>query len=162
VFKSADQPRKLDLSADHSGPALFAASKELDDHLCSFEGLTGTYQTFSELKACPTGVGILHMDRAPNQRGKEVSNIAAGLGASEEYPVPHDHKFMGGVEGYHSGDLKSGMATMHDVNAPNKLWDFFFENMHDSDNYVRRRGEKETVPLCAGAQSRGVEAQRAC
>jgi hypothetical protein len=142
VFKSSDQTRKLDLSADHANPAVAQAGKELDSHLSSFEGMTGTYQPFSELKARPICVGILRMDGAPNQRGKEMSGIAAGLGASVEYPVPHDHKSMGGVEGFHSGDLKSGMVALHDANAPNQLWCFFFENTRDSDNYVPRRGAK--------------------
>jgi hypothetical protein len=142
VFKSADQARKLDLSADHSDPVLSQAGKELDSFLSSFEGMAGTYQPFSELKARRVCVDILRMDGAPNQRGKEMNGIAAGLGASVEYPVPHGHKSMGGVEGLHSGDLKSGMAALHDANAPNQLWCFFFENTHDSDNYVPRRGVK--------------------
>jgi hypothetical protein len=33
--------------------------------------LTGTYQTFSELEACPSSVGIMRMDGEPNQRDAE-------------------------------------------------------------------------------------------
>jgi hypothetical protein len=68
------------------------------------------------------------MDGAPNQRDKEMSGFAAGLGASVEYPMPHDHKSVGSVEGFHSGDLKNGMASLYDANAPNALWYLFFEN----------------------------------
>jgi hypothetical protein len=55
VFKSADQARKLDSSADHSDPALARASKELDSHVSSFEGMVGSYQPLSVLKAHPVG-----------------------------------------------------------------------------------------------------------
>jgi hypothetical protein len=104
--------------------------------------MVGSYQPLSVLKAHPVGVGIMRMDGAPNQRGKEMSGIAAGLGASVEYPAPHDHKSMGGVEDFNSGDLKSNVASLYDANAPNVLWCLFFENVRDSDNYVSQRGAK--------------------
>jgi hypothetical protein len=49
---------------------------------------------------------------------------------------------MGAIEGYHSGDLKAGMASLHDAGAPIFTWCFFMENARNADNYVPRRGEK--------------------
>jgi hypothetical protein len=48
--------------------------------------------------------------------------LAAKLGASIEHPVPHDHRSMGAIEGYHSSDLKAGMASLHDAGAPIFMW----------------------------------------
>jgi hypothetical protein len=76
----------------------------------------------------------------PDQRGTEADQLAAGTGASLEHPAAHDHRSMGQVKGYHAGDLKSGMAQVHDAGAPAFLWCFFMENGRDAHNYVRSRG----------------------
>jgi hypothetical protein len=47
---------------------------------------------------------------------------------------------MGAIEGFHSGDLKAGMAQMYDAGAPVFMWCLFMENGRNADNYVPRRG----------------------
>jgi hypothetical protein len=87
-------------------------------------------------------LGVLRLDGAPNQRGAEITRVAAKLGASIEHPVPHDHRSMGAIEGYHSGDLKAGVASLHDAGASIFMWCFFMKNARNAENYVPRRDEK--------------------
>jgi hypothetical protein len=56
--------------------------------------------------------------------------------------VPHDHWSIGAIDGYHSGDLKAGMPSLHDAGASIFMWYFFMENARNADNYVPQRDEK--------------------
>ena len=87
-------------------------------------------------------VGVLRADGAPNQRGPEFEEMVAGFGAAVEHNAPHDHRAVGRIEGHHTGDLKSGMASLHDARAPENFCCFFMESVRNSDNYVPRRGER--------------------
>jgi hypothetical protein len=85
--------------------------------LSKFAGLTGNYENLTVLRPRPMTLDVLRLDGAPNQRGAEIDRVAAKLGASIEHPVPHDHRSMGVVEGYHSGDLKAGnIINLHSNN----------------------------------------------
>jgi hypothetical protein len=144
VFQLANQPRKLDTTAEATGDLpdeVGEARHQLNQHLSQFDGVTGNCEKLQELRARPVTIGIMRMDGGPNQRGREINKMAAELGASAEYPVPHDHKAMGRVEGFHPSDLKSGMAQMHDACAPAFMWDLFMENGRDADHYIRRPGQ---------------------
>jgi hypothetical protein len=144
MFQLADQPRKLDTTAEATGnlpDEVGEAEHQLDKHLSQFDGVTGNYEKLRELRARPVTIGMLRMDGAPNQRGRKINKMAAELGALTKYPVPHDHKAMGRVEGFHSSDLRSGMAQMHDACAPAFMWDLFMENGRDAENYIRRPGQ---------------------
>jgi hypothetical protein len=118
------------------------ARKELAERLSEFAGLTYKYEKLTVLRPRPMTLGVLRLDGAPNQRGAEIDRVAAKFGVSIEHPVPHDHRSMGEIEGYHSGDLKAGMASLHDAGAPIFMWCFFMENARNADNYVPRRDEK--------------------
>ena len=140
------EAHELDKDAPLTGRAskedLTEPRKELCKHLTQFEGLSGKFEELRALRARPVTMGVLRTDGAPNQRRTEIDKMAAGFGAVLEHNAPHDHKSMGRVEGLHSGDLKSGMAQLHDAGAPVVFWCFFMENVRNSDNYVPRRGKK--------------------
>jgi hypothetical protein len=104
--------------------------------------MAGKYEKLTVLRPRPTTLGVLRLDGAPNQRGVEIDRVAAKLGASIEHPVLHDHRSMGAIKGYHSGDLKAGIASLHDAGTPNFMWCFFMENARNADSYVPRRDEK--------------------
>jgi hypothetical protein len=72
------------------------------ERLSKFAGLTGKYEKLTVLRPRPMTLAVLRLDGAPNQRGAEIDRVAAKLGAAIEHPVPHDHRSMGVIEGYHS------------------------------------------------------------
>lgn len=83
------------MTAAATGPKpkvdLAEARKELDTLLPQFDGMAGTYEKMSELRARPVYISILRLDGATNQRGFEVDKMVAGLGGSSQHPAPHDH-----------------------------------------------------------------------
>jgi hypothetical protein len=146
IHQLVGEPLKLDeeTTSEERVPeeGVDEASKELGERLSKFAGLTGKYEKLTVLHPRPMTPGVLRLDGAPNQRGAEIDWMAAKLGTSLEHPVPHDHRSMGPIEGYHFGDLKAGMASFHDAGAPIFMWCFFTENPCNVDNHVPRRDEK--------------------